>query len=133
MSLDETLVLHDGTMDKSFVTVGRNGRSTVRRSSHSSDTAPEIRTVTVSNQDTSSKSGKTYRTLGQVSKTKLQAVSNVPRNLIINVTANIPTEVTFTDAEVAAALLQAFHLVGGTALTLASATAQVARLRLGES
>jgi hypothetical protein len=132
MSFNETLVLNDGTEDKSYVTIIRNGRSTTRRSTAASDPATETQSLTISNQDVDSKGVRSTRSLVQVQKTKINS-SLVPLTATVNMTINIPVGNLFSDVDVAKLLLTAGKALMGTAMTQASAATNVGRLRLGES
>lgn len=131
MAFSETLVLNDGTVDKSYVTIVRNGKSTTRRSSATDDPATEPQQLHIANQDVIRKTGKSSRSLVQTQKTKL--VLGVPKTATVNFTIDIPADGTFTDAEISEIALTAARGLCGTALTAASAAANIARLRLGES
>lgn len=134
MAFSETLVINDGTVDKSYVTIVRNGKSTTRRSSAADDPATEPQQLTIANSDIIRKNGhKSSRSLVQCTKTKLQSGTLAPKPSTVNVTLDINQEGGFTDADVAELLLTAFRAAAGSALTTASATATIARLRLGES
>lgn len=132
MSFSDTLVINDGTQDKSYVSIIRNGRSTTRRSSHVSDPATEPRTLLMSVQDVVAKAGRSQRVLVQTQKTYLDTDLKA-NNATCNVTFSIPAGVVLTDAQIAELAMTSVHAAIGAAKTAASASTNIARFRLGES